>query len=92
MLARSCRPESRPAPRRHRELPEIDEVDEGDPLGACGNSDNTSEPHMHIHHQRQDPQVFLCPLPKGCRSASATTTVPPCPRADSRWTPPETSS
>ena len=35
-----------------------DEVGEGDPIGACGNSGNTSEPHIHIHHQRQDPQVF----------------------------------
>ena len=32
-----------------------DEVEEGDPVGACGNSGNTSEPHVHIHHQRQDP-------------------------------------
>ena len=35
-----------------------DEVDEGDPIGACGNSGNTSEPHIHIHHQRQDPQLY----------------------------------
>ncbi len=28
---------------------------EGEPLGECGNSGNTSEPHVHIHHQRQDP-------------------------------------
>ena len=33
-----------------------DKVREGDPIGACGNSGNTSEPHIHIHHQRQDPQ------------------------------------
>lgn len=33
-----------------------DQVREGDPVGACGNSGNTSEPHIHIHHQRQDPQ------------------------------------
>ncbi len=33
-----------------------DEVSEGDPIGACGNSGNTSEPHIHIHHQRQDPK------------------------------------
>ena len=36
-----------------------DEVDEGDPIGACGNSGNTSEPHIHIHHQRQDPTTNL---------------------------------
>ena len=35
-----------------------DEVAEGDAIGACGNSGNTSEPHIHIHHQRQDPLVF----------------------------------
>ena len=33
-----------------------DQVQEGEPIGACGNSGNTSEPHIHIHHQRQDPQ------------------------------------
>ena len=33
-----------------------DQVREGDPIAACGNSGNTSEPHIHIHHQRQDPQ------------------------------------
>ncbi len=33
-------------------------VEEGQVIGACGNSGNTSEPHIHIHHQRQDPAVF----------------------------------
>ena len=33
-----------------------DQVTEGEPIGACGNSGNTSEPHIHIHHQRQDPR------------------------------------
>ena len=33
-----------------------DQVREGEPVGACGNSGNTSEPHIHIHHQRQDPR------------------------------------
>jgi hypothetical protein len=33
-------------------------VIEGQPLGACGNSGNTSEPHIHLHHQRQDPAKF----------------------------------
>ena len=32
-----------------------DRVTEGQRVGACGNSGNTSEPHVHIHHQRQDP-------------------------------------
>ncbi len=35
-----------------------DRVQEGQVMGACGNSGNTSEPHIHIHHQRQDPAVF----------------------------------
>lgn len=33
-------------------------VEEGQVIGQCGNSGNTSEPHIHIHHQRQDPTVF----------------------------------
>ena len=35
-----------------------DTVAEGQVIGACGNSGNTSEPHIHIHHQRQDPNLF----------------------------------
>lgn len=35
-----------------------DTVREGQVIGECGNSGNTSEPHIHIHHQRQDPTVF----------------------------------
>lgn len=35
---------------------EGDEVLEGEAIGSCGNSGNTSEPHIHIHHQRQDPK------------------------------------
>ena len=30
-------------------------VHEGEPLAACGNSGHSSEPHIHIHHQRQPP-------------------------------------
>lgn len=37
---------------------EGDEVVEGQPIGRCGNSGNTSEPHIHIHHQRQNPKDF----------------------------------
>ena len=33
-----------------------EEVAEGQQIGECGNSGNTSEPHIHIHHQRQDPK------------------------------------
>lgn len=36
---------------------EGDVVDEGDVVGRCGNSGNTSEPHVHIHHQRQRPDA-----------------------------------
>ena len=32
-----------------------DQVREGQVIGRCGNSGNTSEPHIHIHHQRQHP-------------------------------------
>jgi hypothetical protein len=35
-----------------------DHVEEGQEIGRCGNSGNTSEPHIHIHHQRQDPLLF----------------------------------
>jgi hypothetical protein len=35
-----------------------DVVEEGQVIGECGNSGNTSEPHIHIHHQRQDPTEF----------------------------------
>ncbi|QWU44661.1 M23 family metallopeptidase [Bacillus sp. NP247] len=30
-------------------------VNEGDVLAQVGNSGSSSEPHLHIHHQRQDP-------------------------------------
>jgi hypothetical protein len=30
-------------------------VEPGDRLARCGNSGNTSEPHVHVHHQRQSP-------------------------------------
>jgi hypothetical protein len=35
-----------------------DLVAEGQEIGQCGNSGNTSEPHIHIHHQRQDPNLY----------------------------------
>jgi hypothetical protein len=35
---------------------EGESIAEGAPIGACGNSGNTSEPHVHIHVQRQDPR------------------------------------
>jgi hypothetical protein len=33
-------------------------VEEGQVIGQCGNSGHTSEPHIHIHHQREDPNIF----------------------------------
>ena len=33
-------------------------VEEGQVLARCGNSGSTSEPHVHLHHQRQDPTQF----------------------------------
>lgn len=39
-----------------------DEVKAGDYLGRVGNSGTTSEPHLHIHHQRQDPTKTIHPI------------------------------
>lgn len=39
-----------------------DHVNEGDIIGKVGNSGSTSEPHLHIHHQRQDPTKTIYPL------------------------------
>lgn len=36
---------------------EGEQVAEGQLIGRCGNSGRTSEPHIHIHHQRQDPRT-----------------------------------
>jgi hypothetical protein len=34
------------------------QVAEGEVIGACGNSGNTSGAHVHIHYQRQDPARY----------------------------------
>lgn len=34
-------------------------VKEGTPIAKAGNSGASSEPHLHIHHQRQDPNKVL---------------------------------
>ena len=44
---------------------EGDRVEEGDLLGKCGNSGHTSEPHLHIHHQRQRPNLHVIGLAEG---------------------------
>lgn len=35
-----------------------EKVEEGQVIGQCGNSGNTFEPHIHLHHQRQDPTLY----------------------------------
>ncbi|MED4453004.1 M23 family metallopeptidase [Metabacillus fastidiosus] len=39
-----------------------DHVNQGDVIGRVGNSGSTSEPHLHIHHQRQDPTKVIYPI------------------------------
>lgn len=39
-----------------------DKVQAGDLLGHVGNSGSSSEPHLHIHHQRQDPTQTWLPI------------------------------
>lgn len=39
-----------------------DAVVPGQIIGRVGNSGSTSEPHLHIHHQRQDPTKTLHPI------------------------------
>ena len=36
---------------------EGEQVAEGQMIGKCGSSGNSAEPHIHIHHQRQDPHT-----------------------------------
>ncbi len=40
-------------------------VKEGEQIGACGNSGRTSEPHIHLHHQRQRPDPERVGLSEG---------------------------
>lgn len=39
-----------------------DYVNEGDVIGRVGNSGSSSEPHLHIQHQRQDPTKTVYPI------------------------------
>ena len=65
-------------------IDEGDFVEEGEILGKCGNSGSSSEPHIHIHHQKDDPRtnpdlaeglplIFRdhngAPMPEGGKSA-----------------------
>jgi hypothetical protein len=43
---------------------EGEQVSEGQVLGRCGNSGHTSEPHLHLHHQRQ-PVDLAAPIAEG---------------------------
>jgi hypothetical protein len=56
-----------------------DEVVEGQPIGQCGNSGNTSEPHIHIHHQRQDPNFYPLNYAEGLPMYFSDQTGPPMP-------------
>lgn len=46
---------------------EGDTITRGQAIAKCGNSGHTSEPHLHIHHQRQDPRVFPFGFAEGLR-------------------------
>lgn len=39
-----------------------DKLKVGDCIGKVGNSGSTSEPHLHIHHQKQDPTKTIHPI------------------------------
>ncbi len=39
-----------------------DHVNQGEVIGRVGNSGSTSEPHLHIQHQRQDPTKTVLPI------------------------------
>jgi len=39
-----------------------DQVTVGDLIARVGNSGSTSEPHLHIHHQRQNPLEMWTPV------------------------------
>lgn len=41
---------------------EGDHLKPGDIIGRVGNSGSTSEPHLHIHHQKQDPTKVIYPI------------------------------
>jgi hypothetical protein len=61
-------------------------VREGEPLGEVGNSGSTSEPHLHLHHQRQDPADTLL-LAEGLPLFFRDTDGPPMPTGGFRTTP-----
>lgn len=65
-----------------------DHVNEGDTVGRVGNSGTTSEPHLHIHHQRQDPTRIIYPVfAEGLPLYFKDIDGEPMPRKDSVITP-----
>jgi len=62
-----------------------DIVTEGQEIGLCGNSGNTSEPHIHIHHQRQDPAVFPINFAEGLPLYFRDHDGQPMPAGGVRW-------
>lgn len=61
-----------------------DRVKEGQILGQCGNSGNTSEPHIHIHHQRQDPNLYPIGFAEGLPLFFRDQDGPPMPQGGLR--------
>lgn len=59
-------------------------VIEGQLLGRCGNSGNTAGPHVHIHHQRQDPSVFPAGFAEGLPLYFRDHDGPPMPHGGSK--------
>jgi hypothetical protein len=59
-------------------------VAEGQVIGQCGNSGNTSEPHIHIHHQRQDPTVYPVNFAEGLPLYFRDNDGPPMPEGGYR--------
>jgi hypothetical protein len=59
-------------------------VAEGQAIGQCGNSGNTSEPHIHIHHQRQDPSIYPIGFAEGLPLYFRDTDGPPMPEGGFR--------
>lgn len=68
-----------------------DDVKPGDVLGRVGNSGSTSEPHLHIHHQRQNPIQTLHPiLAEGLPLYFQDTDADPMPQKGTVVTPEQT--
>jgi len=61
-----------------------EQVEEGRVIGQCGNSGNTSEPHIHIHHQRQDPTLYPINFAEGLPLCFRDHDGPPMPEGGVR--------